>query len=183
MQVESSGGSTVAGGGIGAGVDAMYPTPLPILTPIKVFQDANGNLLNVSELNSHTAVIGRSGEGKTHLTCHLIMQWEPIKGWNHGWVMAIMPRSVRAPTHALLTSPLHNMRSHHPLHNMRSPHPCTTCAHVWDDDEKVCCCPRCREEIPSDDVGDACSDNESDNDDYDPGADGGNRRKRAETSA
>ena len=115
----------MAGGGIGAGVDVMYPTPLPILTPIKVFQDADGNLLNVSELNSHTAVIGRSGEGKTHLACHLIMQWAPIKGWNHGWVMAIMPRSVRAPTHALLTSPLHNMRSHHPLHNMRSHHPYT----------------------------------------------------------
>jgi hypothetical protein len=119
MQVESSGGSSVAGGGIGAGVDVMYPTPLPILTPINVFMDADGNLLNVSELNSHTAVIGRSGEGKTHLTCHLIMQWAPIKGWNHGWVMAIMPRSVRARAHALLTSPLHNMRSHHH---------CTTCS-------------------------------------------------------
>jgi hypothetical protein len=93
------------GGGIGAGVDVVYPTPLPILTPIKVFQDADGNLLSVSELNSHTAVIGRSGEGKTHLTCHLIMQWAPIKGWNHGWVIAIMPRSVRARALALLTSP------------------------------------------------------------------------------
>jgi hypothetical protein len=53
----------------------------------------------------------------------------------------------------------------------------------WDDDEKVCRCPRCREKIPLDDVGDDCSDNESDNDDYAPGADGGIRRKRAETSA
>jgi hypothetical protein len=143
MQVESSGGSSVAGGGIGAGVDVVYPTPLPILTPINVFMDADGNLLNVSELNSHTAVIGRSGEGKTHLTCHLIMQWAPIKGWNHG-VMAIMPRSVRARAHALLTSPLHDMRSHHHCttcslitlaqHALTSPFaqhdPCTTCAHI-----------------------------------------------------
>jgi hypothetical protein len=120
----------VAGGGIGAGVDVVYPTPLPIFTPINVFMDADGNLLNVSELNSHTAVIGRSGEGKTHLACHLIMQWGPIKGWNHGWVMAIMPRSVRAPTHALLTSPLHNMRSHHPCTTCAHITLCTTCAHI-----------------------------------------------------
>ena len=40
---------------------------------------------------------------------------------------------------------------------------------VRDDlDIKVCRCPRCREEIPSDDVNDDCSDNESDDDDYNP---------------
>jgi len=39
MQVESSGGSSVAGGGIGAGVDVVYPTPLPILTTINVFME------------------------------------------------------------------------------------------------------------------------------------------------
>jgi hypothetical protein len=52
---------------------------------------------------------------------------------------------------------------------------------VWDDYEKVYRCPRCSEEIPSDDVGDDCSDNESDDDDYDPSPDGGNKRRHAES--
>jgi hypothetical protein len=43
-----------------------------------------------------------------------------VRWWEHpGRVMAIMPRSVRARAHALLTSPLHNMRSYHH---------CTTCS-------------------------------------------------------
>jgi hypothetical protein len=108
MQVESSGGSTVAGGGIGAGVDVVYSTPLPIFVPISVFQDDNGNLLDVLAVYCHTAILGKSGGGKTHLVCHLIMQWAPIKGWNHGWVVAIMPRPVRnrpnTAHHAMYTS-------------------------------------------------------------------------------
>jgi hypothetical protein len=110
-----------------AAASVVYPTPLPVLKPISVFQDDDGNLLNVSELNNHTAVIGRSGEGKTHLTCHLIMQWAQIKGWNYGWVIAIMPRSVRARA-AHITLAQHALTS--PLHNMRSHHPSTTCAHI-----------------------------------------------------
>ena len=70
-QVESAGGSTLAGGGIGAGVDVVYPTPLPIFVPLSVFQDDNGNLLDVLAVNSHTAILGMPGGGKTHLTCHL----------------------------------------------------------------------------------------------------------------
>ena len=39
----------------------------------------------------------------------LIMQWAPIKGWNHGWAVAIMPRPVRncphAAHHATLSEP------------------------------------------------------------------------------
>ena len=97
MQVETAGGDVAAAGGVG--VDAAYPTPLPIFVPISVFQDDAANLLDVPEVNSHTAVLGKSGDGKTHLTCHLIMQWAPIKGWNHGWVAAIMTRSVRARFH------------------------------------------------------------------------------------
>jgi hypothetical protein len=63
---------------------------------------------------------------------------------------------------------------------LRSAHPHQP--RVWDDlDIKVCRCPRCREEIPSDDVNDDCSDNESDDDDYDPSPDAGNKRKRAES--
>jgi hypothetical protein len=50
---------------------------------------------------------------------------------------------------------------------------------VWADSDKIHRCPRCGEEIPSDHVGDDCSDTESDDDDYDPGADGDNKRKRA----
>jgi hypothetical protein len=70
-QVESAGGSTLAGGGIGAGVDVVYPTPLPIFVPLSVFQDDNGNLLDVLAVNSHTAILGMPGGGKTQLTCHL----------------------------------------------------------------------------------------------------------------
>jgi hypothetical protein len=50
---------------------------------------------------------------------------------------------------------------------------------VWADSDKVHRCPRCGEEIPTDHVGDDCSDTESDDDDYDPGADGDNKRERA----
>eukprot|EP00035_Acanthoeca_spectabilis_P016089 m.326304 g.326304 ORF g.326304 m.326304 type:complete len:247 (+) comp16478_c0_seq15:332-1072(+) len=92
MQAETAGGDVAGVGGNVTDVDAAYPTPLPTFVPISVFQDDAANLLDVSEVNSHTAVLGKSGDGKTHLTCHLIMQWAPIKGWNHGWVAAIMPR-------------------------------------------------------------------------------------------
>eukprot|EP00035_Acanthoeca_spectabilis_P016976 m.354065 g.354065 ORF g.354065 m.354065 type:complete len:333 (-) comp16594_c0_seq1:1387-2385(-) len=49
---------------------------------------------DVSEVNAHTAVLGSTGDGKTHLAVHLIMQWAPVKGWNHGWAAAIMPKST-----------------------------------------------------------------------------------------
>eukprot|EP00035_Acanthoeca_spectabilis_P016986 m.354200 g.354200 ORF g.354200 m.354200 type:complete len:295 (-) comp16594_c0_seq9:1977-2861(-) len=52
---------------------------------------------DVSEVNAHTAVLGSTGDGKTHLAVHLIMQWAPVKGWNHGWAAAIMPKSVSLP--------------------------------------------------------------------------------------
>jgi hypothetical protein len=71
MQVESSGGSTVAGGGIGAGGDVVYSTPLPIFVPVSVFQDDNSNVLDVLAVNSLTAILGKSGGGKAHLACHL----------------------------------------------------------------------------------------------------------------
>jgi hypothetical protein len=50
---------------------AAYPTPLPIFVPISVFQDDNGNLLDVLAVNSLTAILGKSGGGKAHLVCHL----------------------------------------------------------------------------------------------------------------
>jgi cell division protein FtsL len=53
----------------------------------------------------------------------------------------------------------------------------------WDKGDQVWRCPRCSVEIPSDDIGDDCSHNESDDDDdYDPSADGGNKRKRVESA-
>eukprot|EP00035_Acanthoeca_spectabilis_P016977 m.354226 g.354226 ORF g.354226 m.354226 type:complete len:307 (-) comp16594_c0_seq11:1977-2897(-) len=73
------------------------PTVLPTFVPIRVFQDASGYLTDVSEANAHTAVLGSTGDGKTHLAVHLIMQWAPVKGWNHGWAAAIMPKSVSLP--------------------------------------------------------------------------------------
>ena len=66
---------------------------------------------------------------------------------------------------------------------MSSAHP-TSPVTVWDDlDVKVCRCPRCGEEIPSDHVGDDCSDTDSDDDDYDQSPDTGNKRKRTESHA
>jgi hypothetical protein len=71
MQVEISGGSTKDGGSITTGDAPAYATPLRIFVPISVFQDDNGNLLDVRAVNSHTAILGKSGGGKTHLACHL----------------------------------------------------------------------------------------------------------------
>ena len=48
----------------------MYPTPLPIFVPLSVFQDDNGNLLDLLAVNCHTAILGMSRGGKTHLACH-----------------------------------------------------------------------------------------------------------------
>ena len=52
---------------------------------------------------------------------------------------------------------------------------------MWADLDKVHRCPRCGEEIPSDHVGDDCSDTESDDEDYDPSPDAGNKCKRVES--
>jgi hypothetical protein len=70
MQVEISGGSTKDGGSITTDDAPAYPTPLPIFVPISVFQDDNGNLLDVLAVNCHTAILGMSRGGKTHLACH-----------------------------------------------------------------------------------------------------------------
>lgn len=67
---------------------------LPMFSPVDFFRDNNGHMCDVNTVNSHTVVLGRSGEGKTHLTVHLIMQWANVKGWSYGWVGAIMPRAV-----------------------------------------------------------------------------------------
>jgi hypothetical protein len=50
---------------------------------------------------------------------------------------------------------------------------------VWPVLDNAYRCPRCGEEIPSDHVGDDCSDTDSDDDDYDPSPDVGNKRERA----
>jgi hypothetical protein len=110
MQVESSGGSTKDGESITTGDAPAYPTPLPIFVPVSFFQDDNSNPLDVLAVNCHTAILGKSGGGKTHLACHLIMQWASIKRWNHGWVVAIMPRPVRIAPTPLITP--HNPNPH-----------------------------------------------------------------------
>ena len=132
MQVESSGGSTKDGGSITTGDAPAYPTPLPIFVPVSFVQDDNSNPLDVLAVNSHTAILGELNGGKTRLVCHLIMQWAPIKGWNHGWAVAIMPRPVRncphAAHHATLSEP------HMPLITPRQPKPpcrsTTHCSHT-----------------------------------------------------
>eukprot|EP00035_Acanthoeca_spectabilis_P017897 m.377902 g.377902 ORF g.377902 m.377902 type:complete len:677 (+) comp16705_c4_seq62:381-2411(+) len=78
---------------------------LPMFSPVDFFRDNNGHMCDVNTVNSHTVVLGRSGEGKTHLTVHLIMQWANVKGWSYGWVGAIMPRATwdgNLPYHDLL---------------------------------------------------------------------------------
>ena len=71
MRVESSGGSTKVGGSTTADDTPAYPTPLPIFVPVSFFQDDNSNPLDVLAVNCHTAILGKSGGGKTHLACHL----------------------------------------------------------------------------------------------------------------
>ena len=34
----------------------------------------------IFELSCHTAILGKTGSGKTHLACHLIMEWASLKG-------------------------------------------------------------------------------------------------------
>jgi hypothetical protein len=71
MRVEINSGSTKDGGCITTGDTPAYPTPLPIFVPVSFFQDDNSNPLDVLAVNCHTAILGKSGSGKTHLACHL----------------------------------------------------------------------------------------------------------------
>jgi hypothetical protein len=71
-------------------------TPLPKFEPDILFKDNDGNHIDAFELNTHTSVIGASGGGKTHLASELIIQCAPFKGWNYGWVRAIMPKGASA---------------------------------------------------------------------------------------
>ena len=74
VQVEISGGSTKDGGSITTGDTPAYPTPLPIFVLVSDFLDNNSNPLDMLAVNSHTAMLGKTGGGKTRLICHLIMQ-------------------------------------------------------------------------------------------------------------
>jgi len=100
---------------------AAYPTPLPIFVLVSDFLDNNSNPLDMLAVNSHTAMLGETGGGETHLACHLIIQWASIKRWNHGWVVAIMPRPVRNCPHAALHAAL--SEPHMPFITPRQPKP------------------------------------------------------------
>jgi hypothetical protein len=126
VQVEISGGSTKDGGSITTGDTPAYPTPLPIFVLVSDFLDNNSNPLDMLAVNSHTAMLGKTGGGKTHLACHLIIQWAPIKGWNHGWVVAIMPRLVRNRPHAAHQATQSQPPCRQSRHTIRTPMPLIT---------------------------------------------------------
>ena len=77
---------------------------LPMFSPMDFFINGDGGL-TTDDINTHTAIIGKTGEGKTHLVWYHIMQWSMIRGWSQGWVGVIMPRTVRVRclTTALIT--------------------------------------------------------------------------------
>jgi hypothetical protein len=92
MDVEMTGGAPLLGG-----TTRSIPAGLPVFSPVDFFKDGDGNMVDSNAVNTNTVVLGRAGEGKTHLTMHLIMQWAYVKGWSYGWVAAIMPRAVSIP--------------------------------------------------------------------------------------
>jgi hypothetical protein len=117
MQVESSGGSTKVGGSTTADDTPAYPTPLPICVPVSVFQDDNSNPLDVLAVNCHTAILGKSGGGKTHLACHL----DRAVGTDQG----VEPR-VGCRHHATAGT----NRPHAAHHATQSQPPCRSSRHV-----------------------------------------------------
>jgi hypothetical protein len=51
----------------------------------------------------------------------LITQWAPIKGWNHGWIVAIMPRPVRIAPTPLITPHYPNPHAVHHATSAQTP--------------------------------------------------------------
>lgn len=99
MQVATTGGGSVGG----VNVDAMYPTPLPR----HQFEDDDGNELDVTEINSHIAVLGKSGDGKTPPRLspdHAVGVDEAVESWLGNGDYATGEHSCRAlGPHSLIT--------------------------------------------------------------------------------